>query len=489
MTAVTEPPALTHPPAVSGPPADDASSEPTSGRSVPRWLRWAVIGAILTVGLVIRYQFVDVTTMDYSNFISRWYSTLDEQGFSAFKTKFADYNYPYLYLLWMLTVAHIPSLIGAKALSVAFDVVLAFFAYRIVALRSPSFWIRALAFGLIFLLPSVIANSSYWGQADAIYSACALGGVYFLLRSDPITRGNAIWACVFFGLAISFKLQAVFVVPILLWLLVRRAIPWYSLLAIPAVFVALEVPAIVAGAPVSTALSVYLNQTDSYKSLTLGAANLYQLIPISGDVSWLAHLGIAAAATVILAFLGWSVYKRPPVTRETILVVATASAVIVPFLLPSMHERYFYTAEILTVVLAFYLPMRYWIIPILVQAAAIGVYHSSLSGEQGHGGMPGQGGGYRPQGGPGGATPPQGGQGQAGWGHGAGGPGGPGGQGGGQGGHSGGMPGSTSGYSSGRGDAVLSVYAAFMAAAALGMVATVVSRLRAAWPDRRRERH
>ena len=48
-----------------------------------------------------------------------------------------------------------------------------------------------------------------------------------------------------------------------------------------------------------------------------------------------------------------------------------------------MHDRYFYTAEILSVVLAFYLPLRFVLIPILIQAAAIGVYHASLTGDQG----------------------------------------------------------------------------------------------------------
>lgn len=457
-------------------PAPPASAEHTAEAArttPPRWLRWATLITLIVVALVIRIQFLDIETLDYRAFLSRWYETLDTQGFGAFREKFADYNYPYLYLIWILTALNMPALIGIKAISIAFDVLLAFFAYRIVALRTPRFSLRALAFGIVLLLPSVIANSAYWGQADAIYSAFVLGGVYFLMGATPqSSRMNSIWACVMFGVAIAFKLQAVFVMPVLLWLLIRRRLPWYSLLAIPIVYVLLDLPALVAGAPWHEALTVYLDQTGSYQQLTLGAANLYQLIPVSGDVTWLAQLGIAVAAAIIVAFLVWSVWKRPAVTPTSILAVATASSVLVPFLLPAMHDRYFYTAEILSVVLAFYLPLRFVLIPILIQAAAIGVYHASLTGDQGQlMGGPGGGAAARP-GGPGGGAAFDGTV--------AGGPGrgdrgassGPG--------SSGQGPSSRGddGYSSGRGDAALSIYASMMGLAALGVVYAVFDVVR-----------
>ncbi|MFT4125799.1 MAG: hypothetical protein QM662_06160 [Gordonia sp. (in: high G+C Gram-positive bacteria)] len=480
---------LAPPDALPAPPAEPAGPI-TRRRASPLWMRALVLAAIVVAALAVRHHFLDVETMDYRAFLSRWYDTLDQQGFAAFRQQFADYNYPYLYLIWLLTVANVPSLIGIKALSIVFDFVLGFFAYRIVALKTERFSLRALAFGVVVLLPSVIANSAVWGQADGIYSALALGGIYFLLRAarpgiaqSSYTR-NSVWACVFFGLALAFKLQAVFVLPVLLWLLLRRRLPWYALLAIPAVFVAAVVPAVCVGAPWSEALLVYKNQTGSYKQLTLGAANLYQLIPISGDATWLAHLGIGLAGAIVVAFLVWSVWRTPPVTAQTILAVATASAVIVPFLLPAMHERYFYTAEILSVVLAFYLPLRFVLIPILVQVAAIGVYHESLSGDQGMGGAPGGGGPFGGSGGgdraPGAPTA-GGGPGGPGGGGNGGGPGGGGPGGGSGGGPAGGGPGGGSGsYSSGRGDTALSVYASMMGLAALTLIYAVGDSIRRA---------
>nr|WP_245555789.1 hypothetical protein [Gordonia soli] len=475
--------------AVTEAPADGAASHSLdAARSAPppRWLRWSVLAGIVAIAIGVRLLFLDQQTMDYQAFLSRWYQTLDTQGFGAFRQRFADYNYPYLYLLWVLTVLNVPALIGVKALSITFDFLLGWFAYRIVGLRTDRFWLRAAGFGTIVLLPSVVANSSYWGQADAIYSAFAVGGIYFLLRAqrDHLVR-YSVWACVFFGVAVAFKLQAVFVMPVLVWLLLRRRLPWYSLLAIPVVFLALDVPAVLAGASWSTALSVYLDQTGSYQQLTLGAANLYQLIPIEGDATWLAHIGIGAAFAVVALFFGWTLWRRPPVTPTTILVVATAGAVVIPFLLPAMHDRYFYAAEVLTVVTAFYLPLRFVLIPILVQAAAIGVYHSSLTGDQGQamGGGPGAGG---PRGG--GAT-------DAGLANAGARPSGPSGHGPGEaagsrpgGGDGGGgrQPTVTgagrggSGYTSGRGDTALSIYASMMGLAVLGIVYAVGDSFRRA---------
>ena len=112
-----------------------------------------------------------------------------------------------------------------------------------------------------------------------------------------------------------------------------------------------------------------------------------------------------------------------------------------------MHDRYFFTVEILSVVAAFFLPLWFVAIPVLIQASAIGVYHSSLTGDQGRGmgfgGQHGFGGRQDDAGAP------------------SGGPGGHGGRG-------------ADGYTSGRGDAALTVYASFMAGAVMGLIYTAV---------------
>jgi hypothetical protein len=60
---------------------------------------------------------------------------------------------------------------------------------------------------------------------------------------------------------------------------------------------------------------------------------------------------------------------RLPLGRTRVLLAGSLFALLIPFLLPSMHERYFYLADILTVVMAFYRP-NLWYVPVLVQTSS-----------------------------------------------------------------------------------------------------------------------
>jgi Gpi18-like mannosyltransferase len=53
----------------------------------------------------------------------------------------------------------------------------------------------------------------------------------------------------------------------------------------------------------------------------------------------------------------------------------------IPFLLPEMHERYFYLADVISVVYAFYAP-RHFYVPILVQLCSLLSYAPYLLNTQ-----------------------------------------------------------------------------------------------------------
>jgi Gpi18-like mannosyltransferase len=277
---------------------------------------------------------------------------------------------------------------------VVFDLVLAYFAYRIVALRHTGHRIPALAALVVLFLPTVATNSGLWGQADSIYAAFGLGGVYFLLRRRP-------WlASAFFGLSLAFKLQAVFLFPLLLVLALRKWLPWRALLAIPGVVLLLDVPALLAGAPLGQLLSVYGEQTSSYTALSLNAPSIYQFLPAGADAAVIRPIGVAVTGLVVLGLCLGVLLSRVRLTTTKVVLMGATSAVLVPFLLPSMHERYFYLAEVLAVIAAFFLPRRLWYVPVLVQVASFLAYLHVLfpaggsmppggpSGEMGDGQLP-----------------------------------------------------------------------------------------------------
>jgi Gpi18-like mannosyltransferase len=174
------------------------------------------IGILFLLAIALRISLYHIETSDYSVFLSRWYDFIQTHGgFAALKYNFSNYNPPYLYLLALAAYTPIPKLVAIKTISVVFDAVLALFAYLILDLRYKHSLVPLIGALVVVFAPTIFINSAAWGQCDAIYTAFCLGSLYFLLKGRPA------WACVFFALAISFKLQAIFFLPVLLMLLLK----------------------------------------------------------------------------------------------------------------------------------------------------------------------------------------------------------------------------------------------------------------------------
>jgi Gpi18-like mannosyltransferase len=324
----------------------------------------AVLVAVsAVVAVAARVAVADVESFDYVIFLRPWYDELRAGGPAALADpSFADYNVPYLYLLLGLTALPVDPLHGIKAVSFLGDVAIAVAAHRIVAVRGGR-WAPAVTASVLLLLPTVVTNSGYWGQSDALYTAPALWAVWALLHRRPWT------ACALLGLALAVKLQAVFLLPALLVLVLLRVVPWRCLLAVPAVVLLLDVPALLLGAPPAQLLTVYLRQAGQYPDLTLNAPNLYQLLPLPDAAR---PAAIALTGLVVAAGTWWVVRRRPTTDATPVVLLMTTSALVVPYLLPGMHERYFYPADVLTVVaVAFGAP---WWAAVLTQVASFGSY-------------------------------------------------------------------------------------------------------------------
>ncbi|MFI6156092.1 glycosyltransferase 87 family protein [Kitasatospora sp. NPDC051170] len=349
----------------------------------------------MSAALLVRALLLPYESPDWYYFLGPWYRYLEDNGgFHALGgADFSDYNVPYLYLMAALSYLPVPGMTAVKGASILFDLLLASYAYRIAALRRPRRPGRPFAAAAtVLFLPTVVTNSGWWGQADAIFTAFLLGGVFHLMR------GRSWWACSFFGLALAFKLQAVFLFPLLLVAVLTRRLTWRSLLAVPAVYVALDLPAILLGADPWHLLTVYLRQTGTYQDLTLNAPSVYQFVSVpSGEEDPVRKAGVLVAGALVLALVALAVRAvRGAEDRSAgpgragragrpgggggvdaagaVLLPATVFAIAVPFLLPSMHERYFYVADVLSVLLAFHRPRQLWYLPVLVQLASFGSY-------------------------------------------------------------------------------------------------------------------
>jgi Gpi18-like mannosyltransferase len=83
----------------------------------------------------------------------------------------------------------------------------------------------------------------------------------------------------------------------------------------------------------------------------------------------------------VLLIGGLVIGSKREITSGIILKIALVFAVAIPFLLPEMHERYFYLADVLSILYAFYYPRRFYV-PILVQFCSLFSYAPYFLGRQ-----------------------------------------------------------------------------------------------------------
>lgn len=331
--------------------------------------------ALLVCAFVLRFSMVNYAGYDYMHFLSPWYDFIKSHGgFHALKYDFSDYAPMYLYLLTITSALPLSKILAIKIISICADAVLAFVVFKLVSLKYRDWRISALAAMVVLFTPTIVLNGAFWGQSDAIYTAGLLGSLYFILKKKQF------WAFLVFGIAFCFKLQVIFLVPFLGILLLSEQIDWQYLLLIPSVYIVSIIPAWIAGRGLADLLTIYLHQSNEYPNTTFNAANIYQWMPTDKmTLPILIHAGEILTVGVVL--LLWLVVymKIRKFTRTEIIRFALLSAIIVPFFLPKMHDRYFYPADVLSIVYAFYEP-KYFVIPIVVQLVSFFSYGYILFG-------------------------------------------------------------------------------------------------------------
>jgi Gpi18-like mannosyltransferase len=331
-------------------------------RKSSRHAEVVLVAALLALALLARWAGGREITGDMKIFF-QWYNQLKAHGIG---TEIGNYNAPFLYLFAILTYLPGATILKIKLVWFCFDVILVLFTYRLVALRRPGRRIPALAALVMAFLPTVVINSSYYGQCDAIWAGLAVGGLWLLLS------GRDWWGVGLFTVALAFKPQAIFIFPLLLLLVLAGRVRWRTLLVIPVLYVLLDVPAFIAGRDPLELLTLYnpARQSGHVPLLTQNAPSVYAFLPVTGDIGTVRTLGDLFTAIVVLGVIYTLIAGRVELDNERIVTAAAFFALVVPFLLPGMHERYFYLADVLTLVLAFYRP-RLWPVALLVEASSL----------------------------------------------------------------------------------------------------------------------
>jgi hypothetical protein len=116
----------------------------------------------------------------------------------------------------------------------------------------------------------------------------------------------------------------------------------------------------------------------SSNGLTQNAPTFYQWLGSSAGAVW-KYVGLAASALVVAGAAVTAWLRKRSLSTPAIVVLATTVVLAVPFFLAEMHERYFYLADVMTIVMAFYV-RRYWPVAVLVSACSLLSYAPFLWG-------------------------------------------------------------------------------------------------------------
>ena len=190
-------------------PDSEAIAAPARERQVtPVMIGLAALLSSAAIAMVILW--IGRSNDDLENYLLPWYQKIVLEGrLTALHAGFADYTPPYIYLLSLcsLTDGFISRIVAIKLCSMLFGLFGAVQIFGICRAVSHSVQFSIVSSLLFFVLPENGLNYIVWGQSDIIYTSFLLAFVRYILI------GRRMQAMVMFGIALSFKPQALFIAP------------------------------------------------------------------------------------------------------------------------------------------------------------------------------------------------------------------------------------------------------------------------------------
>ena len=311
------------------------------------WAEVGLIGAGLLSITLVRLALGGWVTNDYTNFLSQWFAYLHQHGFAGLGNEFANYNMPYLYLLYLGSLVTPDALMVVKVVGATADLVMALGCVAVLLrLRLPR-ELAAVGGAVVLLLPEVLLNSAAWGQADAVYASLLVWAVW----GGMAGRFRTMWILV--ALACTFKLQAAFVLPAFVVMHVARRASWQGPLLGVVVAASTYLPALIAGRSVGSLAGIYLDQASTRSRLSRNAPSLYALLPEARhDILRHAGMFFALAVVCLLTYLVLRAVRRRKLEGSAFLLFVASLGLLAPYTLPMMHERYFYVGNVLLLIYA-----------------------------------------------------------------------------------------------------------------------------------------
>ena len=337
---------------------------------------------VTVISLKMRADFFKIVSLDFTDYLGNWMDKIKEfGGFYALKQDIGNYNIPYLVIMAIVSYIPINPLITLKMVSVIFDYTLAISAmlliYEMFKTNKNKHIYALLTYSIVIILPTVVLNSSAWCQCDSIYATFVLLALLFMIKEKYL------FSFIFYGIAIAFKLQAIFVLPVFILLYVcNKKFSILYFLIIPVVNFVMCLPAIIMGRPIQDCMLIYLNQAKEYSNyIAMNIPNIYAIFMNTLNGSNLIESADNALKTFGLLFTFGAfaitgilaIHKDIKIDKKMIINLSLWSVMICTFLLPNMHDRYIYLADVISII--YYIVNRKNIyIPIIINSISLYTY-------------------------------------------------------------------------------------------------------------------
>ena len=346
---------------------------------------------LFVLGAAVRWAGRYFVSEDMTYCLMPWFEKIKAAGgLPALSNQVGDYGILYQTLISIMTYLPIQSVVQYKLLSSLFDIPLALVAaaiYRDVRLSdkvtTPETRSRVrmqswLVAAVVWLLPTVMLNSSYWGQCDSLYATCCLATLYLLRRN------SFVGAFVMLGLAFACKLQTVFILPIIgVYYLVQKRFSLFWILLSVVVMWLSGIVAFAYGRNLLAPILIYTGQVGHYQEMYMSFPSLWMLV---GNDYWSMRWFAILLTFAVLAVGLWYClnHRQNILSNERFYAVAAWFMWSMLLFLPSMHDRYAYLLDLLLVLLACWDRRftKYAVITVLISLYYYGIY---LFGDRGNG--------------------------------------------------------------------------------------------------------
>lgn len=360
----------------------------TDSKHVLKWekllLDWIennifLLGIVITIilGFVVRYSLRGFISLDSTDFLLPWYEEIEKAGgVKALKYQVGNYNILYQFLIALMTYLPIEPLSAYKSLSCLFDYLLAGCLGAFVLSYIHDRWKGFFAFALVIFSPLVILNSAVWAQCDSIYVFFGFFSLFMLIKKKYIL------SFVLLGISFSFKLQAIFFVPVFLYIYFKKKeFSILNFIAVPIVMCISSLPGLIQGRSLLSIFSIYYEQQDTYKSMFMNYPSFWALLCNGLEENYQLLKGAAIILTIVIlgGIMIWCTVQKVEMTNENIIFLSLLLIYTVLLFLPSMHERYSYGLEIISILVAF-LSNKTLPLSILLQCISLFTYGNYLFG-------------------------------------------------------------------------------------------------------------